>query len=93
MRIIAIALLISLAWTLLAHLTELEAGTTTHPTTLGLAVVGAGTLAAYEWLRRRDARRAAAPVKQAFDAVNERYAQAKAEIVAEAAADAAEHAA
>jgi hypothetical protein len=95
MRIFAIAVLISLAWTLFAQITEFEGPNTTHPTSLGLAVVGVGTLAAYEWLRRRDARRATSPqpIKQAFDAVAERYNQAKAEIAGETATDKAEHAA
>ena len=94
MRIIAIAALISLAWTLLAYLTEAETNAITHPSTLGLAVVGVGTLGAYEWLRRRVAKRASSPpYKQAFDAVADRYNQAKAEANEDAARDAAEHAA
>lgn len=95
MRICGIALLISLAWTLFAQFTELDGPNTTHPTSLGLAVVGISTLAAYEWLRRRDKCSALKqpPTKQAFDAVAQRYQQAQVELAEEPTVTATEHAA
>jgi hypothetical protein len=96
MRICLIALLLSIVWTLVAELTSTETTPgTEHPTTLGLAMVGIGTLAAYAWMKRPSATEPNAATLEGGPAtpVPVRYAEAAEAAAQEAALETAEHAA
>ena len=96
MRVCLTALLLPLVWTLGVYLTtHSSAAETDQPTSLGLAVMGVSTLAAYAWDKRaRAARRQNATLQSAGPLpLPVRYADAVAAAVQETEMEAAEHAA